>query len=108
MSSVVAGSFQTAPTTLKPRASKSCCIEMSSGISSRQGTHQVAQKFKTTTRPRKSFKLKVSPVTFFASISGAGVALLASTGADVKVVFGLLVFKTVPASGINFEKKELR
>src|ERR1700690_2258017 len=40
------------PTNCKPFEPNSLCAKTNSGISSRQGTHQVAQKLTTTTFPR--------------------------------------------------------
>ena len=56
---------------LKPRDSKSFCIALNEGISERQGMHQVAQKFKSTTRPRKSFRCRWLPSSLVNCTSGA-------------------------------------
>src|SRR5207244_13249225 len=56
---------------LKPRDSKSFCIALNEGISERQGMHQVAQKFKSTTRPRKSFRCRRLPSSLVNCTSGA-------------------------------------
>src|SRR5256712_14002313 len=58
--------------TLKPRDSKSFCIALNEGISERQGMHQVAQKFNSTTRPRKSFNRSGLPSSLVNCTSGAG------------------------------------
>src|SRR2546425_11499745 len=56
---------------LKPRDSKSFSIALNNGISERQGMHQVAQKFNSTTRPRKSFSRRGLPSSLVNCTSGA-------------------------------------
>src|SRR5207253_6810193 len=48
----LSGSSTAIPTNCKPLGPNSRCARTNSGISSRQGAHQVAQKLTTTTLPR--------------------------------------------------------
>ena len=49
-----ASSSTLTPSTITPRPAICWCSRSSDGISSTQGAHHVAQKFSTTTRPRRS------------------------------------------------------
>src|SRR3712207_7839415 len=62
------------PRTLKPRPPRSRCISLRLGISDLHGTHQVAQKFSSTTCPRRSESFMGLPSVVFKSTSGAGSA----------------------------------
>src|SRR3546814_9111646 len=53
----------------------------SSDLSATQGAHQVAQKFTSTTRPRKSGRLAAAPSSAWKATLGAG------TGGSEKVKF---------------------
>src|SRR4051812_7681242 len=70
-SDVSTGETET-PTTDKPLASRSFCKALNSGISARQGRHQVAQKFNNTTRPRREESRTDFPSRASNSTSGAG------------------------------------
>src|SRR5882762_4473415 len=70
-SDVSTGETET-PTTDKPFDSRSRCSALNSGISARQGRHQVAQKFSNTTRPRSDESRTDFPSSASNSTSGAG------------------------------------
>src|SRR2546421_12447405 len=77
-----------------PTISKPCCWycrynSTSHGVSTRQGAHQVAQKFRTTALPRKSDRFSVRPSGVLSSNGGATLAcelsrLLAADGAGAE------------------------
>src|ERR1700680_3145982 len=59
------------PSTVNPLALYFCCISISQGISTRQGSHQVAQKFTRTTFPLYSESERFFPSRSISVISGA-------------------------------------
>src|ERR1017187_1577397 len=76
-STVFSSSFVAAPSRVKPLGPYFCCMAIKMGISPRQGSHQVPQKFTSTTFPLKlarvtSFPCKSLNVTSGASASAAG------------------------------------
>src|SRR5258706_12181548 len=70
-SDVSTGETET-PTTDNPFDSRSRCRALNSGISARQGRHQVAQKFSNTTRPCREERRIGFPSRASNSTSGAG------------------------------------
>src|SRR5260221_8976423 len=85
-SEVSTGETET-PTTDRPFASRSRCRALNSGISARQGRHQVAQKFSNTTRPRNDESRIGFPSRASNWTSGAG-ANVELPGAGVAGVTG--------------------
>src|SRR5215475_13670007 len=76
-------SYET-PIMLRPLLSRSFCIALNDGISDRQGIHQVAQKFSSTTLPCRSLSRNGWPSSLVNCTSGAAVKVwLAGGGGGV-------------------------
>src|SRR5579862_54020 len=70
-STAFTSSLVATPSTVKPLSAYCCCILISIGISPRQGSHQVPQKFTRTTFPLKLERATLLPCKSLKVTSGS-------------------------------------